>query len=709
MGEFQPLQSTYYRFFRDAGTAMAIADKNGVLVASNGRFNELIQSLSVNPMDIGSDTARLGASFDFLPIHDAVRFSNLLSRIANGETVRMDFKAPYHDRESQVHWFKIHAWKMSADPRVDLSGRGPFIGFILSDETVEKEAEERLQEDMRIAEKAMEAKSRFLATMSHEIRTPIQTIIGMTELLEDTALTREQAGYAQQVKFSAEVLLSLVNDILDYSKIEAGKVELERVPFFPGETVEQIAKMLSLEAGEKGLNLIVDIHQEARRRVLGDPGRFRQIVINLIKNAVKFTPQGEITVTLSLSPGADFIDPRLTATVADTGIGVAEDVRERLFTTFMQADSSHSRRFGGTGLGLAISRNLVELMGGTIEMLPNEGGGSIFRFTIPVKEETEPPPGFIIPPETVPLRVEAAKPEAAEKPAARGDAGVKAVENAGVLIVEDHPVNQQLFVMIMNKLGITTFAADDGLEALEAAAAHPVDLIFMDIQMPRMNGYEAARELRRRGFSRPIVALTANVLDDERQRCLEAGFDDILFKPFKRPGIEAVYHKWIGKTGGAFFGGGVRAVFGTAPEAVPEPPSAPAESALLGAPPVEAAGKTAGKEPPVIFSKEDLLDTFMNNEESAKSLLFRFLQRSAEQLESLPGLLGEENWEEAHRIAHTIKGSAMTLSGMDLGAAAARLEKAYKKQNREEIAAALPPVMEAFRRFKTAAEEYILP
>jgi signal transduction histidine kinase/CheY-like chemotaxis protein len=693
MGEFQGPKSTYYYFFKEAGAGMAIADKSGILVVSNDRFNELIKSLSGTTVSANT-TARLDSSFDFLPIHDAVRFSNLLSRLANGDEDRMDFKTPYHDKYNNIHWFKIRAWKMNIDPRVDLSSRGPFIGFILIDETVEIAAEEKLQEDMRIAEKTMEAKNRFLATMSHEIRTPIQTIIGMTELLEDTVLKEDQAEYAKQVKFSAEVLLSLVNDILDYSKIEAGRMELEHIAFSPSESIEQAVEMLFPEARKKGLALEVQIPQEDRIWIMGDPNKFRQVIINLIKNAVKFTGQGTITVSAVLSLGADSRNKSITVAVADTGIGISEEARERLFTTFMQADSSHTRRFGGTGLGLAISRNLVELMGGTIEMIPNKGGGSIFRFTIPV-EETAPgedhavedpemaisiPGDFIVPAEVVPPTVEFA------------------AESGEVLIVEDHPVNQKLIVMMMERLGVKTLCAGDGQEGLELALTHPVDLVFMDIQMPRLNGYEAAAELRRRGFTKPLIAVTAGALADERQHCMDSGFDDILPKPFKRPAIEAMYYKWAGK-----ISPGTAVPAGTT---VPTDTIVSEGTAIPTGTGVPAA-ENAVEETPSIFNWADLLDTFMNDEENVKPLLKHFIERTAGQIDSLPCLVQEEKWEEARRIAHTIKGSSMTMSGMELGKAAARLEKAYKQIDVQEMEAGFGSLKEAFERFRLASEVYL--
>jgi signal transduction histidine kinase/CheY-like chemotaxis protein/HPt (histidine-containing phosphotransfer) domain-containing protein len=656
---------------------MAIADKGGILVASNDKFNELILSLSGTAVELNSDTARLGASFEFLPIHDAVRFSNLLSKLANGDEERMDFKTPYHDKLRKVHWFKIHAWKIRLDSRVDLSCRGPFIGFIVNDETVEIEAEEKLQEDMRIAEKTMEAKSRFLAAMSHEIRTPIQTIIGMTELLEASTLTADQAEYARQIQFSAEVLLSLVNNILDYSKLEAGRMNLECIPFSPADSIRGTVEMLSLEASKKGLELILDIPPEGRQPIRGDPHKFRQVLINLVKNAIKFTPRGKITIGLVITHGADYRSKTITVVVEDTGIGIPEEVREKLFTTFMQVDSSHTRRFGGTGLGLAISRNLVRLMGGTIEMVPREGGGSIFRFTISVKdaeavEQPLPSPAAASAPvNTPPLPPGFVVQTTAPFPSGCG------LFPPLTLVVEDQEVNRRLFVMFLEKAGIPALCAADGIEALEQAEKKPVDLVFMDIQMPRMNGYEAALELRKRGFTKPLIAITAGGFSGEREQCIQSGFNDILLKPFKKHDIEAMCRKWAGTE-----------PFGPAQVEVP----GGAEQGSLA-----------------VFSGKELLDTFMNNGGAAKNTLAGFLRRTGEQLEVLPSLVREKNWEEAFRIAHTIKGSARTLSGMELGEAAAILERAYKTIDTGVMSGALAGLCRAFERFARAVEDWRAP
>jgi signal transduction histidine kinase/DNA-binding response OmpR family regulator/HPt (histidine-containing phosphotransfer) domain-containing protein len=816
--------SPFYRFFDEASLAMALMDFRGGILAANRRFNELFLSLDIPgaaPDEQGWSTF-MG---ELLNLREQSLFDAFFAPLKSGGSMDVDtsFRGKNGDRDL-LHWFKVHAWLIKKNEVPALSAEGPCIGLAIEDQTRAREEAQRFLADREIAEKAMEAKSQFLANMSHEIRTPIQTIIGMTELLQDTSLDYEQSEYAGQIKFSADVLLTLINDILDYSKIEAGKMELEHTGFDLEQTIEQAVEMIAMEAHKKGLELVMDIPLEANIIIQGDPNKFRQIVINLAKNAVKFTPEGSVTVTARLS--GDEGKKALCVSVADTGIGVSEEDRKRLFSTFMQADVSTTRRFGGTGLGLAISRDLVALMSGFIEMVPNEGGGSIFRFTIPVEVspsaceplaspidggrlrilvvDDRPESRFIIASclkdigyfniETVEsgeaalaiMRAAASRGQpyelcfidaimpvmdgwrlAAEihnddrlnsaglilmvphgtlgadtkmtllewfkdyiyKPVKRRSladtinfvlgepvAELEALPSGGgeagpvlafsppdtapdapgkplILIVEDHPVNQQLFSMFMDKLGYPVILADDGFEALEKAAANPTALIFMDIQMPRMNGYEATEILRDRGFRRPIIAVTASALTDEQERCGRVGFDDILIKPFKRPDLEKMLEKWISvrQDGPAW------AAAETAPPDILEAPG-PSPASL---PPGEPAGSSE------IFDTADLMETFMNDEEAAKTLLLHFIERTESQIAAVPGCIEQGDWESARREAHTVKGSALTMGGRELGKAAARLELACKNQEQPEAAAALPLVREAFARFKTAAEGYL--
>jgi signal transduction histidine kinase/DNA-binding response OmpR family regulator/HPt (histidine-containing phosphotransfer) domain-containing protein len=829
----------FYRFFAESGLAMVMMDLRGNILASNRRFNRLFLSLDI-PGAVLDAGGRPASMREFLDLREPPLFDSFFSPLINGAAGEMDFDTPIH-REAQnrnlLHRFKVHAWTIEQKAAAGSPGGAPFIrgrvespegrlpaggkvvGLVVEDQTRAWEETQRVIADREIAEKAMDAKNQFLANMSHEIRTPIQTIIGMTELLQDTSLDYEQSEYAGQIKFSAEVLLTLINDILDYSKIEAGRMELEHTDFDLEQTIEQAVEMIAMEAHKKGLELAMDIPPEANIIMKGDPNKFRQVVINLVKNAVKFTPEGSVTVMARFTIYAG--KEAVCVSVADTGIGVSEEDRKRLFTTFMQADVSTTRRFGGTGLGLAISRNLVELMSGFIEMTPHQGGGSVFRFTIPIEisaaapEPLSPPAGDrglkILVVDDRPesrriiasclkdigyLTVETAESgEAAlasmraaafrgapyelclidsimpvmdgwrlaaeihnddsinsaglilmvphgtlgadtkmillkwfkdyiykpvkrhsladtinfvlEEPVAElevvppgGSGGASCIlppaapspqaspDRAGkplILIVEDHLVNQKLFSIFMEKLGYPLILANDGLEALEKVEVNPAALIFMDIQMPRMNGYEAAETLRRRGFRRPIIAVTASALADEQERCKRSGFDDILIKPFKRPDIEKMLEKWITvrQDGPAW---------AAAETPVPEAAVPPLNNSTLS---------------PEIFDLPDLMETFMDNEEDAKTLLAHFLERTEPQIAAVPGFAGQGDWESARREAHTVKGGALTMGGRELGKAAARLELACKNQDMAEMTAALPPTREAFARFKTAAQAYL--
>ncbi|HEX3465600.1 MAG TPA: response regulator [Candidatus Elarobacter sp.] len=540
--------------------------------------------------------------------------------------------------------------------------------IILRDITQRKAAEEAIRAAHDRAVEAADVKSQFLATMSHEIRTPINAVVGMSELLLQTPLSDEAREYATTVRDSAESLLAIVNDILDFSKIEAGKMDLESVPFTPVVAVENATDILAAAARKKGLSLSTYVGPDVPHRVLGDADRLRQVLLNLLGNAVKFTSQGSVTVRAIVDRAEGELGVVLRFSVTDTGPGIAPEVADQLFEPFRQADQSTRRRYGGTGLGLSISRRIVELMGGNIGFDSSPGRGSTFWFTIPftrVPDEAEPAradalrgarvlvvdgdavarqvvdqyllawgaiasstgnpahaldlakasgarrarydvvivdrlssgdafafaarlhgvAGF----EAIPMVLVTGTDEAVNPPDARahgfvavvrkpirqtalhdalagalagapaGSPGADGVAAAAhedgvlVLVAEDNPVNRKLALQQLKKLGYRAHAVTDGREAIDAVAHGDYDVVLMDCQMPEVDGFEATREIRRaetaRGGHVPIVAMTANALEGDREACLAAGMDDYLAKPVQLSALRAVIERFANGVG----------------------------------------------------------------------------------------------------------------------------------------------------------------
>jgi PAS domain S-box-containing protein len=417
---------------------------------------------------------------------------------------------------------------------VDLDGRACRIA-LYHDVTARNQAASELAIARDAAVEASNMKSAFLANVSHEIRTPMNGVIGMTELLLETPLNDEQRGFAQQVSRSGEQMLVLINDILDISKLETGHVEIDIAAFDLHETIEQTCAVAGVQAVARGLHFEVQIAEDVPRRMRGDSRRLQQVLLNLVSNAVKFTAEGAVTVSVSATPQPP-ASAGIRVEVADSGVGIDPAGLARMFEAFTQADASTTRNYGGTGLGLAIARELVELMGGAIRAESELGHGSTFSFELGMEldlESTEALAGN-------------------GRPASAREASSGALlswRSAPLLLVaDDSPVNQIVAARALERCGCNAQLVDGGRAALRALASQRYDAVLMDCQMPDMDGYEATAELRRRELGvrhTPVIAITAHAMEGDRKRCLDAGMDDYVSKPMRHADLVEVLLRWI--------------------------------------------------------------------------------------------------------------------------------------------------------------------
>ncbi|SFM60057.1 PAS domain S-box protein [Methanolobus profundi] len=636
-------------YFTSSLDLLCIANTKGEFIRLNPVWEKVL-GYSIDELE--------GHAFlDFVHPEDLGATTAIITELANQRQI-VNFQNRYRANDGSYRWIEWNSMP-----------RGEMIYAAARDITERKLTEEKLQEyadqlktknielDKALirAEGATKAKSEFLANMSHEIRTPMNGVIGMTNLLLTTWLSEEQKQYADTIKKSGESLLGLINDILDISKIEAGKLDMEELDIDLKDILKELEFLLSVKAHDKGLKLTCTTETDVPAYIKTDPFRLKQILLNLGSNAVKFTDKGEVVIHVSL---VSEIDPNVTLrfSVKDTGIGIPDDKIDLLFNKFTQADASTTRNYGGTGLGLAISRQLVDMMGGEIGVDSQEGKGSEFWFTISVEKHFK---------NTGSNATEQKIYDVTDQE------GIKRYNtDLRILVVEDNIVNQNVAKSILRKLGISADIANNGVEALKTLEENTYALVLMDVQMPEMDGFETTRQIRNLQSAVldhhvPIIAMTAYAMKGDKERCYEAGMDDYISKPIEFQPLIRVLNKWS-----------------TVLEEVPIN-DVPSEN------------KDRQQELP-IFDSQSFMERMMDDMDIARKIIDIFLKSTPNLIDDLKDAIDKGDISSINSNAHSLKSSCANLSGIILSNLAGEIEVATMSEKIGTIRKIIPEIEKEF-------------
>ncbi|MCP4347633.1 MAG: response regulator [Desulfobacterales bacterium] len=591
-------EEKYRSIFENAVEGIFRITPEGSLISANPAFSRILGH--DHPNDVVSSITNLAEQI-YADTDDRMKIRRALEK---GEELA-GFESLVYRKDKTMRWTSVSLCPVN-------EGRDLYFEGLLLDITERKERE-KAETERNAAEASSRAKSEFLANMSHEIRTPMNGVIGMTDLLLATKLTDLQKSYAETIAASSNALLTVLNDILDYSKIQEGKLSIESIRFNLRQVVGETRQLLASRAWEKGIEMFVQYPPDLPGNVVGDPTRIRQILTNLVGNAVKFTEQGHVSIKLECEHKTRD-KCRFLIQVTDTGMGIPDELQSSVFDKFSQADESTTRRFGGSGLGLAICSQLVEMMGGTIGVESRPGKGSVFFFRLEFPYEEE-------------IRTsDSPEPEIKE-----------AVPRvcANVLLVEDNHMNQRVAAGILGRYGCAADIAENGNEAVERFQDKVYDIIFMDAHMPFMDGFEATKKIRtleKDGCHTPIVAMTALAMEGDRERCIEAGMDDYISKPVKSKAILCSLMKFCS-----------------------EHDAEKKETELVNE-----------KETALLLNTSQLLDISDKDEETICELIDEFMKDSLVYFENLRDAVRSGDQDQVFNTAHRLNGLAANAGGEKL-------------------------------------------